>query len=236
AGKAVLPMNLRIFESVDDLVAAAARAVMQCVARTEGTVAIGLSGGSTPKPLYELLGREPDRGQLAERDIIWVVVDERWVPADDPQSNARMIQETLFAGGIPPRHTFLQFRTAEGEPAESARDFEAEWRELGIADLDLVLLGVGDDGHTASLFPDTPVLDVEDRIAAEVFVPRLQTWRVTITKPVIRAARSRIVLAAGASKKRILEEVRKGVKHPIALVAGEESDTWWFIDRTAAPE
>src|SRR5205085_9901367 len=105
-----------------------------------------------------------------------------------------------------------------------------------IAALDLVLLGVGDDGHTASLFPGTPVLQVEDRIAAEVFVPRLNTWRVTITKPVIRAAKARVVLAAGASKRPILEQVRAGADYPIAQVTREAGETWWFVDRAAAPE
>ncbi len=228
-------MNLRIFDSAGDLVQAAARTVVQRVSNSTVTVAIGLSGGSTPRPLYELLGRAPYRDELAGRDVIWVVVDERCVPAGDPQSNAGMIQRTLFAEGVPDRHTFLPFRTELGDPARTAKVFEEEWRELGIADLDLVLLGVGDDGHTASLFPGTPVLDVEDRIASEVFVPRLQSWRVTLTRPVIRAAAARMVLAAGASKRKILTEVRQGVSHPIALVTEGELDTWWFVDSEAAP-
>ena len=94
-------------------------------------------------------------------------------------------------------------------------------------------LGCGDDGHTASLFPGTPVLDVEDRIASAVFVPRLDQWRVTLTMPVIRAAKLRIVLATGESKAKIIREVREGVPHPIAL-ATEGVETWWFVDRAAA--
>ncbi len=91
-----------------------------------------------------------------------------------------------------------------------------------------MLLGIGDDGHTASLFPGTPVLDVEDRIAAEVFVPKLEQWRVTITKPVIRAATLRLVLVAGESKARIIREVREGVDHPIAMVT-RGVETWWLV-------
>jgi 6-phosphogluconolactonase len=120
------------------------------------------------------------------------------------------------------------------DPAATARAFEEEWRVLNLTDLDVVLLGVGDDGHTASLFPGTAVLDVDDRIAAEVFVPRLDSWRVTITKPVIRAAALRLVLANGAKKNPILEGVRDGAGYPIAQ-ATNGVETWWLIDREAAP-
>jgi 6-phosphogluconolactonase len=225
-------MNLRIFDTTDALLAAAARTIVQRV--QAGARTIALSGGSTPKPAYAMLGSSPLREQLAEFAITWVVVDERYVPIDDPDSNAGMMEKTLFANGISPTHRFLRFRTELNDPAATARAFQDEWRALNIANLDVVLLGIGDDGHTASLFPGTPVLDVEDRIASEVFVPRLDTWRVTITKPVIRAATLRLVLANGAKKKPILEGVRDGADYPIAQ-ATNSVETWWLIDRDAAP-
>ena len=224
-------MNLRIFDTLDDLISAAARTIIQRV--EAGARTIALSGGSTPKPLYALLGRS---SELAAFPIIWVVVDERYVPIDHPDSNAGMIGETLFAKGMAPAHRFLRFRTELNDPAATARVFGEEWRALGLTDLDLVILGVGDDGHTASLFPGTEVLKVEDRIAAEVFVPRLNAWRVTITKPVIRAAKVRMVLCAGATKRPILEQVRAGADYPIAQVTREAGETWWLVDRAAAPE
>jgi 6-phosphogluconolactonase len=225
-------MNLRIFDSTGELLAAAARTLVQRV--QAGARTIALSGGSTPKPLYAMLGSSPLREQLAEFPITWVVVDERCVPIDDPDSNAGMMSKSLFASGISATHRFLSFRTELNDPAATARAFEDEWRSLGITQLDVVLLGIGDDGHTASLFPGTPVLDVEDRIASEVFVPRLDAWRVTITKPVIRAATLRLVLANGAKKKPILEGVRDGADYPIAQ-ATNGVETWWLIDREAAP-
>jgi len=225
-------MNLRIFDTTDDLLAAAARTLVQRV--QGGARTIALSGGSTPKPMYAMLGSSPMREQLAEFPITWVVVDERYVPIDDPESNAGMMQKTLFANGMSASHRFLRFRTELNDPAATARAFEDEWRTLNIAQLDVVLLGIGDDGHTASLFPGTPVLDVEDRIASEVFVPRLDTWRVTITKPVIRAAGLRLVLANGAKKKPILEGVRDGADYPIAQ-ATNGVETWWLVDRDASP-
>jgi 6-phosphogluconolactonase len=225
-------MNLRIFDTTDDLLAAAARTIVQRA--QAGARTIALSGGSTPKPLYAMLGSSPMREQLAEFPITWVVVDERYVPVDDPESNAGMMEKTLFANGISAAHRFLRFRTELNDPAATARAFEEEWRALNITGLDVVLLGMGDDGHTASLFPGTAVLDVDDRIAAEVFVPRLDSWRVTITKPVIRAAALRLVLANGAKKKPILEGVRDGADYPIAQ-ATNGVETWWLIDRDAAP-
>jgi len=216
-------MNLRVFDTVDDLIRAAARTLMQ---RIDGSArSIGLSGGSTPKPLYELLGQSDE---LRQKPITWVLVDERYVPIDDSQSNAGMIEKTLKPERL------LRFKTEIGDPARTAEEFEREWRDLGLDRLDIVLLGIGDDGHTASLFPGTDVLNVEDRIAAAVYVPKLSAWRVTLTKPVIRAAGLRIVLATGASKRPILEEVRAGAEYPIALVT-REVETWWFLDRDAAP-
>ena len=214
-------MNLRIFDSVDELMSAAARTIVQSEPRT-----VALSGGSTPQPLYKLLG-----GMLRDKPITWVVVDERYVPIDDPQSNAGMINQTL----MPPPERFLHFRTELGDPAKTVETFEAEWRAHGIDDLDVVILGMGDDGHTASLFPGTSALEVEDRIATAVFVEKLATWRVTITKPVIRAAKLRIVLVTGASKREVLTKVRDGAtEYPIAQ-ATNGVETWWFVDRAAAP-
>jgi 6-phosphogluconolactonase len=213
-------VNLRIFENAEDLAQAAARAIRQSGART-----IGLTGGSTPKRLYEILS------ESLPRDVTWVLVDERYVPLDDPQSNAGMIERTLFGNGLPER--WLRFKTELNDPALTARVFEEDWRALGMGALDLVLLGCGDDGHTASLFPGTPVLAVEDRIASEVFVPRLEQWRVTLTMPVLRAATLRMVLATGEAKAKVIGEVREGAAHPIAL-ATQGLDGWWFVDRAAA--
>ena len=215
-------MNLRIFNTVDDLIRAAEREIVRRIAAGARTIA--LSGGSTPKPLYERLGRNDE---VRGKPIQWVIVDERYVPIGDPQSNAGMIEKTLKPERL------LRFKTELGDPQRTADEFEREWRDLKIQRLDLVVLGMGDDGHTASLFPGTEVLAVEDRIAAAVFVPKMNAWRVTLTKPVLRAAGLRIVLAAGASKRPVLNEVRAGADYPIAQVT-RDVETWWFVDREAA--
>jgi 6-phosphogluconolactonase len=222
-------MNIRIFDSPDDLASAAARTIEQRIGNLEAA-AIGVSGGSTPRRLYEILDA---RQSLASTAITWVVVDERYVPEDDPQSNSSAIERTLFADGRAASHRFLRFDTSLADAARSAAAFEHNWHRMGVDHLDIVILGCGEDGHTASLFPGTPVLDVEDRIASEVFVPRLDQWRVTLTFPVLRAATLRIVLATGASKAAVLRDAREGADLPIVrATAGGE--TWWFVDREAA--
>jgi 6-phosphogluconolactonase len=221
-------VNLRIFESLPDLVRAATRTVLE---RAVDGSAIALSGGSTPEPLYAALGASDE---LRERAVTWSLVDERCVPPGHPQSNAAMIERTLFARGVPAGQRFVRFHTELDDPARTAEEYQREWQELAIGDLDLIVLGVGEDGHTASLFPGTDALEPTDRIATAVFVPRLAVWRVTLTLPVIRAAKLRIVLAAGESKRAIIGELRAGADYPIARATAGEGETWWFVDRAAA--
>jgi 6-phosphogluconolactonase len=211
-------MNLRIFDSIEDLARAARRTILQRI--DADTRVIGVSGGSTPKPLYELLAK----------DVInatFVLIDERYVPLDDPQSNTTMIRSILKPAD------FLAFDTSFEDPHESARDFERRWQN---PQLDIAILGCGEDGHTASLFPGTPVLDVEDRVAAAVHVPRLDQWRVTLTMPVIRAAKLRLVLATGESKAAVIRDVAAGVDLPITrATTSPDGETWWLLDRAARP-
>lgn len=227
-------MNFRIFESVAELSAGAADAIVDELSGAEGAV-VALSGGSTPKPVYELLGQDERMRQLATTAITWVTGDERCVPPGHPDSNATMIEQTLFAAGIPPSHRFLRFETEQGDPAEVAAGFEERWRSLEIDGLTLSILGVGTDGHTASLFPATAVLDIEDRVASEVFVPRLETWRVTLTVPILRQASTMFVLAAGEDKREAIARVSAGEDLPIGRVVKGSPDCWWLVDRAAYP-
>ncbi|HET7436591.1 MAG TPA: 6-phosphogluconolactonase [Thermoanaerobaculia bacterium] len=223
-------MNLRIFDSPEELIRATARTILQQL-HPGLPATIAISGGSTPKPLYELLATEPWREQLARTPVTWVLVDERYVPRDDPQSNAAMIERTLFANGVLPSHRFVSFDTTLEDPHESAGRYASALPEDPF---DIILLGIGDDGHTASLFPDTGAIDIEDCRAAAIYVPKLEQWRVTLTKPVLRAATLRLVLVTGASKAPVVAAVREGADLPISVVT-RGVETWWLVSRDVSP-
>ena len=226
-------MNLRVFESSEDLATGIADELIRQIEKRTRSV-VGLSGGSTPRRAYELLGSGFRRGRIQEAEVVWVLGDERLVPPYDPQSNARLVQETLFQHGIPGKHRFIRFRTDLGHPHRVASEFEADLREtLGDRPIDLFILGVGEDGHTASLFPGTTALDERERWAVPVEVPQLGTTRLTVTLPVLQNAALRWVLASGASKRAVIEEVQAGADLPIALATRGGGETWWFADRDA---
>ena len=142
---------------------------------------------------------------------------------------------------LPPGH--IHRIRGELAPAEAARAYERELREApgsahagGVPRPALVLLGLGEDGHTASLFPGTPVLGERTRLAAEVFVPRLGAWRVTLTFPVLNNARTVLFLVSGASKAAMLRTVLRGPspEFPASCVAPREGELLWYADRDAA--
>ena len=225
-------MSFRVFESNEELARGLAETLVRTIESRDRTV-VALSGGSTPKDLYAVLGAGALHQKLSPREVVWVVGDERCVPPDHPASNAKMIREALFARGIPERHRLLAFRTEEGTPEEIAARFEAEWRENGISSVDIAILGMGEDGHTASLFPETNALEVTEKIAAAVFIPKLDAWRVTVTLPELRRAAVKYVIAAGATKRETIERVRAGDDYPIARVIDGDGECWWFVDREA---
>jgi 6-phosphogluconolactonase len=193
-------------------------------AEAQGRARIALSGGSTPQAAFELLAdpSQPWRWRMPweKLDLYWV--DERSVPPEDAASNYRMTREALLD------HVPLspeQIHRIEGElpPQQAAARYEAELRssfrleDAASPRFDLVALGIGEDGHTASLFPHTAALRELDRLAVANFVPRLDAWRITLAWPVINHARSVFFLAAGEGKANILKEVLTGPHDPERL-------------------
>ncbi|HRK33122.1 MAG TPA: 6-phosphogluconolactonase [Candidatus Hydrogenedentes bacterium] len=190
---------------------------------------LAVSGGSTPKVLFQLLANEYRDQVRWDALTIWQV-DERSVPPDDPQSNWRMLNETLLS-----KVTGVRAHRMEAERASGAEDYERLLRAhvhnvvRGIPQLDVVLLGMGGDGHTASLFPGTAALEEASRLVVRNEVPQLATSRVTMTYPLINAARNRWFLAAGADKADAFNRVRAG-----ELPSSRIVDPRWYIDSAAA--
>jgi 6-phosphogluconolactonase len=216
----------------------------EAVAR-RGPFAVALSGGSTPRRLYGLLARDPLRLQVPWQQVHLLWGDERCVPPDSPQSNYRMAREA-FVGHVPvPADNVLRIR-GEDEPAEAAIAYEMSLRglsrtigatSLGSPIIDLVLLGIGTNGHTASLFPYSPALRVVERLAVATEVPELG-WRITLTVPVINAARHVVFVVTGEEKAavlaRILQGPSRGDELPAQLIAPRPGRLTWLLDEAAA--
>jgi len=194
---------------------------------------IALSGGNTPRPVYTEFAR-------IARDIPWDRVhftfgDERCVPPDDPQSNFRMARESLFVPGAVPEKSVARVR-GEMDPQIAAQEYQdglellATKRGETIYRHDLILLGVGDDGHTASLFPETAALDETKREVVANFVPKFDSWRITFTYPLINQARHVCFLANANKNPALLHEILEGDQQfPAARVAPENGDLTWIL-------
>lgn len=236
--------GLSIYETQTALIQAAADLfVRTCAAATaRGTCSVALSGGSTPIPFHQLLASPTYRDKIDWSRIEWYWGDDRCVPPDDPESNYRMARETLLdAVPAPPDHIH-RMRT-ELPPAEAAAAYEQEiQRGFDLSQgqfprFDFVLLGMGPDGHTASLFPHTAALSVRDKIVVANAVPQLNTQRVTLTAPAINSAATILFLIEGANKADSLYEVLRGARnpdlYPSQLIAPRNGDLLWYVDTAA---
>lgn len=225
---------------------AAGRFVAAARAATEerGRFVVALSGGSTPKALLRLLAEPPYREEVDWRHVHVAWGDERCVPPDDEQSNYRMAREALLDRvPIPPE----QIHRMPGEEADrgaAADAYAATLRRLfnlGPGEwprFDLLHLGLGTEGHTASLFPGSPALAERERLVAAPYVEKLEAYRLTLTPPAINAAREVQFLVAGAEKAAIVREVLRGPRDPTALparvVAPTDGRLVWLLDAAAA--
>ena len=194
---------------------------------------IALSGGNTPAPVYARVAAEA-------RDFPWQSVrftfgDERCVPPDDPQSNFRMARENLFIPAAVPDKSIMRMR-GEIDPQIAAQEYEqqldavaAERDELMYRH-DLILLGLGEDGHTVSLFPETAALEETARRVVANFVPRLDAWRLTFTFPLINYARHILFLVGASKKPQLVERVLEGdPQFPASRVKPSTGDVTWII-------
>lgn len=209
-----------------------------------GKCCIALAGGSTPSSTYRLLGRPPHA-----QDIDWSCVhlfwgDERWVKQDDTQSNYRMTRETLIDHVSIPSENVHPVNTLADTPEIAAQEYAETIRTVtrtnadGQSVFDLVLLGIGDDGHTASLFPGSPALSVGEKEVCVATTRPDGAVRITLTPAILRAAQNVVFMVAGDSKAEVIQNVLEGPEnideYPATLYRSMSGRVAWFLDTAAA--
>ncbi len=230
-----------IVEDISELAQAACARVVACIdasVHARGRCMIALSGGSTPRALYRELARHP---ALPWPRVHLCFGDERAVAPDDPRSNARMVHETLGKEPFVPPENVHRMR-GELPPVEAARAYEAELRRLfpdeHFPRFDLVLLGLGQDGHTASLFPGSPALNEQSAWVVSHWVASQREERLTLTFPVLNSARVCVFLVAGTEKAWAVREVLEGQaaveEVPARGVDPAQGTLTFMLDRASA--
>jgi 6-phosphogluconolactonase len=227
-----------------ELAKMAADRVIARISANASRAAICLTGGSSPKQLYQLLATDAYRSRIPWGRVHWFIGDERFVPATDPRNNMAMARR-IFLDAYAPAGNIHPIQTDLADPEQSAARYESELKSFygaGVLDparplFDLVLMGVGPDGHTASLFPNYPAVDEMERWVVgvpkahvEPFVPR-----VTLTLPVLGSCREMLFEIAGADKQAILTRVLTSEDLP-ASRAYSAGEMVWLVDQAALPE
>lgn len=234
--------RVRVFQDLDALSRAAAELfttrAKRCVA-SQGRFAVALSGGTTPRGLYALLGSTPFRETIAweHAHVFWA--DERCVPRDHPESNFKLAVDEFLSKIIIPKENLHRIKGEEG-PRRAAQDYEEELRSFFgpvFPVFDLIILGAGEDGHTASLFPGSTSLHERARLALPVHLEPPKLGRVTLTLPVLDHAAEVLFLASGRAKAGVVHAIlEKGnpMHYPAGLVRPVRGSITWFVDRQAA--
>jgi len=236
--------DLQIFEDQRTTILAAANHIRNVAVQSiesNGRFSIALAGGSTPKAVYELLAAESYSQQIAWENIYIFWGDERCVPPDHEDSNFRMAHEALLSQVSIPLENIFRMQ-GDIDPAQAAAEYEQQLRTFFDKDtlphFDLILLGMGDDAHTASLFPETAPIHEETRWVVAHFVDKLNTWRITLTPVVINAAAQVTFLVIGDKKAQPLKQVLEGKYHPdkfpSQIVSPINGQLTWLVDQSAA--
>lgn len=237
------PVNakIEILANADDLSRRVASWLLERATVSNTSFAIALSGGSTPRRLYQLLAQSPYRETFPWARIHLFWGDERCVPQEDPLSNYRMVNEALLSHVPIPRSNIHPVSIAGHGPDEAASAYERHLEAFyGTQNLDpakplfdVVLLGLGEDGHTASLFPGTAVLQERKRWVAAVVGAKAEA-RITLTYPALESSRHAAFLLEGSNKTTIFQRVRGGDVNLPAAQLRPQGELRWFLDRAAA--
>jgi 6-phosphogluconolactonase len=232
--------TIDVFEDGDTLALGAAKLLVRALERKKGRAGVCLSGGSTPRLLYELLAAPPLCDRVPWSRVEWFWGDERFVPPDHPDSNYRMAREAMFDVAPVPPANIHPFETVGLEPEQSAALYERTLKQwYGSEELDparplfhVTLLGVGRDGHTASLFPGNPALE-EQRHWVTAVIGAKPEPRIGLTLKAINSSRLVIFLVAGGDKYPVLQLLRSGENLPANLIR-PASTLRWLMDRAAS--
>jgi 6-phosphogluconolactonase len=226
-----------LFHSAAEEFVRAARAAIGA----QGRFTVALSGGSTPKALYSLLAS--NYANFAWNRVFLFFGDERHVPSTDPESNYRMVNESLLTKITIPSENVFRVPAENSDASVAASEYETQIRrffEIKAGEFprfDLILLGMGPDGHTASLFPDSAALDEQSRLVVANWVEKFNTHRITFTFPVLNRAAEVMFLASGADKAEMLHQVLETkITPPLPSQRVEPSDgkLLWMLDEAAA--
>lgn len=238
------PGDLQIFEKPADVAAALADAFVNDASEAiaqRGAFFVALAGGTTPQNAYRLLAQQPRRNRVDWNHVFVYFGDERCVPPHSEDSNFRMASDAFLSSvPLPPGHVHRM--RGEDDALRAARDY-AELLIQTMGDqprFDLIMLGMGPDGHTASLFPGTDPLCENDRLVRAPFVEKFAAYRITLTPLVINNARHVVIATEGLRKAPALYAVREGpfdpLVHPIQIVEPSNGRLTWLVDRAAAAE
>ena len=235
--------NRRVFSNADSLYEAAANYIIELstnIISIKGRFIIALSGGNTPRKLYELLAQAPFARLADWKNIFIFWSDERCVPSTDKYNNSHMAFGALLDHvPIPAKNIFPV--PVNLDPVNAATAYE-QTLQLFFKDpvpvFDLILLGLGDNGHTASLFPFTSILKEKEHLVKEVFVTELNAYRISFTTVLINNAAEILFLVTGKEKAPVINTISSGEidpdKYPVQLIAPEKGNVHWFLDEPAA--
>jgi 6-phosphogluconolactonase len=235
--------RLQVFADAEELAQRAAAWLCALALESRQHFAVCLSGGSTPKRLYQLLAGPEFIDRFPWSRVHWFWGDERFVPPDDKLSNYRMVRDAMLSRAPVPEANIHAVPTDGLTPAEAAVAYERDLKLFYGAEtldptrplFDVTLLGLGEDGHTASLFPGTPVLEERRRWVAAVLKVKPEA-RITLTYPALESSRHVAFLTAGADKRQIFGRVLKDPEHYPAGRLHPEGELIWFADRAASPD
>ncbi|MBZ5512401.1 MAG: 6-phosphogluconolactonase [Acidobacteriia bacterium] len=245
APRTAYPSELLVYGDAEQLASAAAELFVKVATESisaRGRFRVALSGGSTPRRVYELLATNEfsSRVDWDHADIFWG--DERYVPANDRDSNYRMTYEALLRHVPLPSANIHRVPTEISPPRAAAGAYEEDIRQslrdsVSVPQFDLVYLGLGTNGHTASLFPHSPALQETSRLVLADFVAEVSSWRISLSAPLLNRGRTVAFLVAGQEKAQVLREVLLGPRDPERLPAQlivPEGKLLWLVDDAAA--